>query len=145
MNAVANILRLWRTPRALWAELIALRFVRFCVSGGIATTVDIVLLFVLTELFDFWYLMSALPAYIFGTGVHYFISRRWVFSNTVRGSVFQGSMFFAVQSLGMVVNLSVLFVLVEYAGLWYILAKILTTVVAVSLNFNLNKYITFKQ
>lgn len=138
-----RLLSLWRDPKLFIQTLLTWRFIRFSISGGIATLVDVLLLYVLTDLVGFWYLFSALPSYVIGTFVHYTVSRRWVFVSN--GShIHQGSMFFAVQSLGMVINMTVLFVLVEYFGVWYIFAKLLTVVVAVTLNFNLNKYLTFR-
>lgn len=55
----------------------------------------------------------------------------------------QFTKFCVVGGIGMLINLAILYALVEYAGLWYILAASIAFVIAVINNFVWNKFWTF--
>ncbi|MBU7000825.1 MAG: GtrA family protein, partial [Theionarchaea archaeon] len=50
---------------------------------------------------------------------------------------------FIVNIISLCINLSVLFLLTEYAGIWYVKAQIIAILVAVSNNFLGNRRFTF--
>jgi dolichol-phosphate mannosyltransferase len=56
---------------------------------------------------------------------------------------YQFTKFCIVGGIGMLINLAILYALVEYAGLWYILAASIAFVIAVINNFVWNKFWTF--
>jgi len=65
---------------------------------------------------------------------------RYKYSSTM----YQFTKFCIVGGIGMLINLAILYALVEYAGLWYILAASIAFVFAVINNFVWNKFWTFK-
>jgi len=124
--------------------LLSKKFVRFSLSGSLATLVDVLILYILTEFFALWYLFSAVFSFIAGTLVHYSISSHWVFK-CERRSFSQYLAFTLIQTIGLVINLSVIYVLVEYFSFWYILAKLIAVFVGLIWNFSANLKITFKK
>ena len=119
------------------------KFVRFCVSGGIATLADVGLLYILTEFVGVWYLLSAGLSFILGTIIHYFICSQWVFK-VVKQSAGQYLIFVLIQTVGLAINLAVIYILVEYFSVWYILAKLVAVFVGLIWNFFANLKITFR-
>ncbi len=120
------------------------KFIRFSISGGIATAIDIFFLYLFTDIVGIWYLISAVLSFIIGSAIHYLISRYWVFKsdNTKRTKEFLS--FFLIHTGNLIISITLLYLLVEYIHLWYILAKILTVAITVFTNFVLQKNITFK-
>jgi len=120
------------------------KFIRFAISGGVATSVDIALLYALTEWGGIWYLISSVFSFLVGSITHFSISRRWVFDQTNKTFWRQYQSFFVIHLGGLAINLMALYILVEYFNIYYILAKIITVVCGVSWTFWANKKFTFK-
>ena len=58
-----------------------LQLFRYTFVGGFAFIVDFGTLYVLTEYFNIYYLVSAGIAFISGLIINYFLSVKWVFNN----------------------------------------------------------------
>ncbi len=121
------------------------KFVRFAVSGAIGTLVDLALLFIFTEWFAVWYLISSVFSFLFGSVTHFTVSRFWVFKNFEKTFWRQYASFFLVHLGGLGVNTLALYILVEYAHIYYLIAKIITVFFGVSWTFWANKKVTFKK
>ncbi len=120
------------------------KFFRFAISGGIATLVDIALLYALTEWAEVWYLISSVFSFLVGSITHFAISRRWVFTNSNKPFWQQYKSFFVIHLGGLAINTAVLFLLVEYGKIYYILAKVITVLCGVSWTYWANRKFTFK-
>jgi len=120
------------------------KFIRFSISGGIATVIDVSLLYFFTDIIGIWYLVSAILSFIVGSITHYLISRCWVFKSNSERQVKEFLSFFSIHTGNLIISIILLYLLVEYFHLWYILAKILTVAITVFTNFALQKKITFK-
>ncbi len=118
---------------------------RFAFSGAIGTLVDLILLFMFTEWFGIWYLVSSVFSFMFGSVTHFTISRFWVFKNLEKTFWHQYASFFVVHLGGLCINTAVLYTLVEYGRLYYLFAKIITVFFGVSWTFWANKKFTFKK
>lgn len=127
----------------LFTYFIKKKFIRFCLSGAIATLVDVSLLYVFTEFIGIWYLTSATLSFIIGTLIHYAISSFWVFESRHK-TLKQYLIFVLVQTVGLAINLLVIFILVEYFNWWYIFGKLIAVVIGVMWNYFANLKITFK-
>jgi dolichol-phosphate mannosyltransferase len=119
------------------------KFIRFAISGGVATVVDIALLYALTEWGGIWYLISSVFSFLVGSITHFSISRHWVFVDSSKRFWAQYKSFFAIHLGGLAINLIALYILVEYFSIYYILAKIITVIFGVSWTFWANKRFTF--
>ena len=123
---------------------LAKKFIRFSISGGIATVADVLILYILTDWLGVWYLLSATLSFIVGTFIHYFICSYWVFKADKK-KFRQYMVFVSVQTVGLLINLTVIYILVEYFFVWYILAKLMAVFVGLIWNFFVNSKFTFKQ
>ncbi len=119
------------------------RFVRFCFSGSIASVADILLLYFLVDFLGWWYLFSAAWSFIFGTVIHYLISAGWVWQ--VESKKFSHYLkFLTVQSLGLAINLLVMYLLVDGLSCYYLIAKVLAILVGLIWNYFGQSRITFR-
>ncbi|NMC51615.1 GtrA family protein [Candidatus Kuenenbacteria bacterium] len=121
------------------------KFIRFAISGGIATVVDISLLYILTEWLGIWYLISSVFSFLVGSITHFSISRAWVFDDRGKKYWQQYKSFFVIHLVGLAINTAALYILVEYFDVYYIAAKIITVIFGVSWTFWANKKLTFEK
>lgn len=120
-------------------------FFKYCLVGAAATVVDYSLLYSLTEFAGLWYLWSATFAFIGGATTNYLLNRLWTFKNTDKRIARQVVTFLIIAGVGIVLNNTILAVGVEVFGLWYMLAKVISTAITLIWNFFGHKYVTFKK
>lgn len=119
-------------------------FLRYCLVGGTATIVDFGLLYILTEYAGFWYMFSASISFIGGAITNYLLNRAWTFKNNDKRIARQLAIFLIIAVIGIFINNTILYIGVEFFGLWYMLAKAFSTAITLNWNFLGHKYLTFK-
>ena len=117
---------------------------RNTVASFATFALDILLLWLLVEFAGIVYLVAAAIAYLIAITVQYALSRVWVFRRSDRGMA-TGYFYFLINAgIGLVATLAMLFALVELAGLFYLVARAISSVVAGVLMFVLNAVFNFK-
>ena len=98
--------------------------VRYIVSGGTAALVDLGLLYIFTDVFGWWYLTSAVVAFILAFFVSFFLQKFWTFKDGSKDRIhFQLIIYLTIALVNLVVNTLLMFVGVHYLGLHYMLAQ----------------------
>ena len=120
------------------------QLVKYLFVGVAATIIDFVFLYALTEWLGFWYLLSATISFILAAAANYVLNKIWTFQNKDKKIARQFMIFIGVAIVGLAINNSILYVGVEYFGLWYMFSKVLATVASLIWNFIGHKYITFR-
>ena len=130
---------------------------RYCFVGGLAFLVDYGLLALLTEVFGLHYLVSATIAFIAGLVVNYFLSTSWVFRQSTLDS--KWAEFFVFSCIGVVgLGLNNLIIMLfekvlgprQVFGAWlnadkyYIIGKVVATVVVFVWNFGMRKLLLYR-
>lgn len=122
-----------------------LQLFRYTFVGGFAFLVDFGLLYVLTEYAHFHYLVSATISFIAGLVVNYLLSTAWVFTrSSFQNKKVEFLLFAAIGVVGLLINNLCLWLLSSVIGIWYMISKIITTVVTYLWNFFARKFILFK-
>ncbi|MBU0906599.1 MAG: GtrA family protein [Nanoarchaeota archaeon] len=111
--------------------------------AGIATIVDLGLLFFLTEFVKIWYFYSAMISYFAGMITNYSLNKYLNFKNKSKRVALQFTMFMFVALIGLALNQIILLVLVGRWGLWYIFAKAISIFVVMFWSFFGHRKITF--
>jgi len=119
------------------------RFVHYCLGGGLAFLVDLSLLYIFTEYLHLWYIWSATLSFLITAVVNYTIQKYWTFKNDSRQIFRQLTIFIIIQVIGLILNNVLLYCLVEFVGLWYILAKIIAAGLVLIWNFSAGKTFVF--
>jgi putative flippase GtrA len=110
--------------------------VRYVLSGGTSTFVNFATLYVLTEFLHMWYLASAGVAVAFGFTTSFVLQKFWTFRSMPLESIrTQLPMHIGLSALNILFNTAALYLLVEYAGLWYMLAQFLSVAVLACFNY----------
>jgi len=123
----------------------AASFFKYNVVAVLATAVDFSVLIVLTEIAQFWYLISAFLGAVAGGCVGFVLERNWTFMSTT-GPISKQAVRYILVSIGSILlNTGGLYLLVELSELAYIYSKIIVaTLVGVGFNFFMHKYYIFK-
>jgi dolichol-phosphate mannosyltransferase len=116
----------------------------YSVGGAIGFVIDFSLLYVLTEFAGFWYLVSNVISVSVAIITNYSWQRLVTFKSLDNRIARQFIKFVIVSVLAIGFNVALMYLLVDIAGLWYMLAKIFVTVVLWFWNFFGNKYFTFR-
>ncbi len=102
------------------------KILRFVLSGASATTVDIFLLFFLTEIIGLWYIHSAVFAFGVSFFVSFYLQKYWTFEdNREHLKTKQMLMHFGVASTNLMLNTFGLFFLVHFVKIYYLLAQLI--------------------
>lgn len=121
-----------------------LQLFRYTIVGGFSFLIDFGTLFALTEYFNIHYLFSAGIAFILGLIVNYFLSVKWVFNSTVmKNRLLEFLLFALIGLVGLGLNELFLWILTDLFFIYYLLSKIITTVVVYFWNFFARKLIIF--
>ncbi len=106
------------------------RVLRFVASGGCAAIVNIALLYVLTDFAGVWYLISSAIAFIVSFLVSFSLQKFWAFRNKrLEGSHVQMSQHLSIALFNLVLNLAIIYTLVEFAGFHYIPGQIVASII----------------
>lgn len=117
--------------------------IKYAIVGVIATIVDFSILYVLTDVAGFHYLLSATASFVVAAMTNYYIQRKWTFKSNGKKRR-QLPVFFTIAIIGVILNNNILYLGVEYFYIHYMLAKVFASAVVMIWNFFGNKYLTFK-
>lgn len=108
----------------LFAE--ALRFIGV---GSVGVALYYAVLWFLTELVGLWYFASAVFASLASFSTLFVLQKYWTFRERDTSRIHQQFRAYALWSTtSMVLNLVFLYSLVEYLGLWYLAAQVVSTI-----------------
>lgn len=122
---------------------------RFYTVGASGLLVNYAIsLFISTIIPQIWYLYSTTLGILFSMTSNFFINKIWTFEDRdfrKKKAIIQYGMFMAFSTLGALIQLGMVYLLVENYHLQYPLALVLAVMVASVSNFLLNKKWTFKE
>ena len=120
-------------------------FIKANAASVIASFCDYLFTIILKELLNADTVVASICGTTAGGIINFFISRYWVFNAHNSSIHFQGKRYLAAWAGNLLLNSLGVYVLIKYAGLYYIIAKVITSVtVAVAYNYPLQKKYVFK-
>jgi putative flippase GtrA len=118
-------------------------FFNYVILAGVATAVDLGLLYAISEFAGVWYFYAAALSYVAGMLTNYTLNKHLNFRNTSRKIAHQFTVFAAISLTGLAFNQIILYCLVEFAGIWYMYSKIMAVFMVMLWNFYGHKKFTF--
>jgi len=113
-----------------------LQMFKFMLVGIASFIIDYVMLFVLTEYFDVYYLLSSFVSFASSLIFNYIFSMKFVFHRKVNMSLRrQFTVFVLLSVIGMILNQYIIEKMVEIIGAHYMLAKVCATMAVTGWNF----------
>ena len=124
-------------------DSVFIQLFRYAIVGGLAFIADFGSLFILTEVFDIQYLVSASIGFVIGLVVNYLLSIQWVFNhketNRNRGSEFLGWFVIGIAGLGL--NALIMWFFTDILSLFYLISKFISTIIVFAWNFFARRFL----
>ncbi|EKQ52944.1 MAG: putative membrane protein [Methanobacterium sp. Maddingley MBC34] len=118
---------------------------RYVFVGGAAFIVDFGSLFIFTEFFGIYYLISAAIAFILGLIANYLLSVNWVFNRRTLGSAkLEFGVFALIGVIGLFLNEIFIWFFTDYLQIYYLLSKIIAAAIILFWNFFARKITLFR-
>jgi len=119
-------------------NMLVLQYCKFAAVGITSLIVDYVFMVFLTEntALGLDYFQACAFSYTLSVFVNYFLSMKYVFQGREdMGKVKEASIFFVLSLIGLFLNQMIMWVAVEMLGIYYIAAKLLSTLLVTNYNF----------
>ncbi len=117
---------------------------RFVICGTASAATNIFLLYVLTDLAGIWYLTSSVLAFVIALLVSFTLQKFVTFKDGATNKLHhQFSKFFVAALLGVILNTAIVYVCVEYLGVWYIISQVIAGIFVMVQNFMLYRLFIF--
>ncbi|MGF7118692.1 GtrA family protein [Methanobacterium oryzae] len=122
-----------------------IQFFRYIFVGGAAFIVDFMSLFALTDIFGFYYLISAAVAFILGLIANYALSINWVFNKRTLDNMWSEFTVFAIIGIvGLGLNELFIWFFTDFVDVYYLISKIIAAALILSWNFFARKLVLFR-
>jgi putative flippase GtrA len=118
---------------------------RYLFVGGAAFIVDFLSLFILTDFFGIYYLISAAIAFILGLVANYFLSISWVFNKRkLNKQHIEFGVFAIIGIVGLGLNEVFIWFFTQDLQIYYLISKIFAAVIILFWNFFARKFVLFR-
>ncbi len=124
------------------------RFLKFAVVGGSGVIVNLGLLWFLKEVLGIYYLLAAAASIEVSIITNFILNEYWTFRDMRQndvGILKRGVKFNIVSVVGMAINITVLYLFTDLAGLYYMHSEILGIIAAFLWNYFVNLAWTWRQ
>ena len=132
-DKICNILHLKFKPKT---KKLLIQIFKFTIVGGIATIIDFVFLYIFREFCHFPVLVSNTLSFCISVIYNYIASVKWVFDvNKEKDAKKQFVVFIVFSVFGLILNNVIMWITVDFLSIYYLLAKIIATIVVMIFNF----------
>jgi dolichyl-phosphate beta-glucosyltransferase len=120
-------------------------FIKYALVGITGTALDVGSLYVFVDLLHIPVLAGAALSFIIAVINNFILNKIWTFQNNSRNVRKQFIKFFLVSVVGLVLTEICMAAFVYLLGIWYIVSKLITSVIVLTWNFLANKNWTFTE
>jgi dolichol-phosphate mannosyltransferase len=122
-----------------------IQFFKFAIIGVINTLINLLCLYVFTEFFHIYYLISAVMAFLFAVTNSFILNKIWTFKEKISyNSKTKYIKFMIISIIALMINLLVLYILTDIFHIYYLISQIIAIVLSLWINFFGNKIWTFR-
>lgn len=126
-------------------KIFAYKFVRYSLGWWLAALLDILLLWLFTDIFNIYYLYSAVLSFCFAFSFGYFFQKYITFKNYSKKHILQWWLFLWFQLIGQGIYMVFLWIWVDHLHLYYMYVAIFAKWIAFIWNYISNHYFNFKK
>lgn len=118
-------------------------FFKFFIVGGFCGLLDLIFLYLLTDIVGFWYLYSGILSFILVSLISFLFNKNITFKDRNAKYKKQYLMYVLVVFIGLVINNSFMFVFTDFFGLWYIISRVFSSLIALGWNYKMSRKFVF--
>lgn len=119
-------------------------FIKYGVVGVAGTFIDLASLFVFVEYFSIPAIPGSILSFLLAVTNNFILNKIWTFENRSKNYRKLFLKFLIVSVIGLGLTIASMYVMTLLIGLWYMLAKALTSIIVLTWNFLANKLWTFR-
>ncbi len=120
-------------------------FSRYTITNILVFILDVSLLFILTEFFNVYYLLSASISLAIGFSMNYYLNVKWVFEQRkyFDKPIFEYFLMIVISVFVSGINITGIWLLSEYLQFYYLISKISISTFTLLVKFFLRKVVLF--
>lgn len=123
-----------------------IKITRFIISGGTATMVNLLVLFLLTDFVGMWYIASSVVSFFVAFIASFTLQKFWTFRDYSKSAIrYQVSLYTLTTLWNLLLNTALLYVAVEYISTHYLMGQIFSNAVVAIQSFFIFSKIIFKE
>jgi len=121
------------------------KIIKFLIAGSTAAGTTFFFVYFFTEIVGLWYLISSVFAFFFGIIVSFTLQKFWTFKGEqAKQTRHQLILFILFAAFGMAINATGMYLLVDKAHLWYMIAQFITAAGIAVMNYFVYQSVIFK-
>lgn len=122
------------------------QYPKFFISGLICAVINLSILYTSTELIGIHYIISAIIAAVISSTCNFVFNKTWTFKEDFEDKFFEKYLKFSiVRVIAVSIGLGLLFLLTEYAHIYYIYSQIVAIAVVGTISFFAHKIWVFEK
>jgi putative flippase GtrA len=121
-----------------------IRIIKFCIVGGINTTITLSAFYLLNKIIGVNYAASTVISYSLGIINSYILNKHWTFQDLDKKVFFQLLRFITINLVSLGINLLIMYILVDKLYLDSMLSQILATGFSTVSNFLGSRILVFR-
>jgi dolichol-phosphate mannosyltransferase len=123
-----------------------IQFFKFALIGVLNTIINLFVLYIFTEFFHIYYLISAVFAFLFAVTNSFIFNKIWTFKEKISYNAYNKYFkFILISVVALIVNLVILYSFTEFLHIYYLVSQMMAIVLSFWINFVGNKLWTFKK
>lgn len=142
---LGKIMAVGEQKRSERFSLFAKHAFQYYLVGATGVLVNLGILYAIKEYAGLWYLISSAIAIYVSMSTNFVLNKIWTFKNAMarQRTLFMYAKFIGISLVGMIIQLGFNYILVDKFYMYYLLAALISILIASGLNFMLNRHITF--
>jgi putative flippase GtrA len=120
--------------------------IKYFIVGAISFICDLAIFGFFLKVLDFYYLFSATLSFVFATSLNFYLSKNFAFNGLQKfSSIRTFGLIFLASSVGLLINMSFLYIFYEWLFINIFISKILAAGISFIVNYSLRKFVIFKK
>ncbi|QEC52449.1 putative flippase GtrA [Anseongella ginsenosidimutans] len=116
---------------------------KFCATGFMGLLIDFSITWLFKDLFGMDRYLANATGFVIAASCNFYINKKWTFNDKSKQVAKQYFSFFAISTVGLVLNTLILFLFHQKIGIAFYLSKALAIVLVSVWNFSANLWLTF--
>ena len=133
---VTKLLKIFKIKVSNKTKKIIVQIFKFAIVGVVATLIDFLFLYIFREFFKFPVVLANTLSFVISVIYNYTASVKWVFDvNKEKSAKKQFITFIIFSVIGLLINDLIMWISVDQLNIYYLLAKIIATLIVMVFNF----------
>jgi len=120
-------------------------FIKYTFVGTIGLVLDIAALYALVEFVQVPVLIATPTAFMVAIINNFFFHKYWTFHDKSKHIAQEFFSFFVISIANLILTVGFMYVFVEVLFIWYILSKLITSIIILVFSYTMNRLWTFKK